>query len=64
MYIIYGKYKNDKFRAMDLTTGKTVNKLIYASAFDETEEIKEKLDRAIKELGDLNPEWKFEIRKK
>lgn len=64
MYIIYSKYKNDKFRAMDLTTGKTVNKLIYASTFDETEEIKEKLDRAIKELSDLNPEWKFEIRKK
>lgn len=62
MLVVYGKYKNERFKALNLETGETVNKLKQATSFDNAQ--LEELEEAIKELREKNKDWKFEIRKK
>ncbi len=63
MYIIYGKTKNERFKAINLATQDTVNEVSNASLFDETEENENVLQEIVQELSQLNKNWRFEIRR-
>lgn len=60
-YIIYAKPKNSgrKFKALDLSTGQLVDRLIYATVFKDKGEV----DRTLKTLKDQNTDWEFMIRR-
>lgn len=59
---IYGKEKTSKqFKALDLSAGALVDKLIYATLIKENE--LEKAYSTINSLNSLNPEYIFELRK-
>jgi len=58
MFVIYGKYKNEKqFKPMNLQEGIQTKLLFYATMFEEPEAI-----RVCNELTSQNPDWKFEVR--
>ena len=60
-YYVYGSYNGGRFKAMDLNACVQVGNLIYATIFWDEE--KERAEKILKEIRELNPEWKFELRK-
>lgn len=63
MYIIYGKNKNERFKAINLAKQDTVNEVSNASMFDETKENENALQEIVQELSQLNKGWRFEVRR-
>lgn len=61
VYLVYGSYKEGKFKAMDINAGVQVNNLIYATMFypESLDKLKVELEKIEKD----NPDWKFEVRK-
>ena len=58
MFVIYGKYKNEKtFKPMDVKEGYQTKLLFYATMFESEEAL-----RVCNELSTQNPDWKFEVR--
>ena len=58
MYVIYGKYKNEKtYKPMDVREGKQTRLLFYATMFEHEEAL-----RVCNELTTQNSDWKFQVR--
>jgi len=61
-YRLYAKLPGQKrFKPMDYREGRQVTNLIYATLFTEVEA--DALEAELDELEEINPGWKFEIRK-